>query len=264
MDEIDIVKYEKLASLNNEEAIYMLAGYYQERGNYVKAFSYLTRIVNTTNPTYLRKIGYFFEKGLGVDENKEKAFEFYLKSARLKDYISQYNVAICYLNGVGVEKDINTAFNYAYQSAVQNYEKAMLLLANMYRNGIGCNRDLDTALSTLERCNGESGGVLYLRSLLLLDNTTKNANPNLAIELLKKGAFQNDIRCMILLADLYRQGKIVKQDDSKSLSLLMKAAKNGSPKAMLKLAEYYENGIGTLKNLEISNFWKQEALKRTK
>ena len=69
----------------------------------------MTRIVNTKNPSYLRKIGYFFEKGLGVESNKEKAFEFYLKSARFGDYISQYNVAICYLNGVGIEKDVDKA-----------------------------------------------------------------------------------------------------------------------------------------------------------
>lgn len=263
MDEIDIIRYEKLASLQNEEAIYILAGHYQDKGNLVKAFSYLTRIINTTNPAYLRKIGYFFEKGLGVDPNREKAFEFYLKSARLGDFISQYNVAICYLNGVGVEKDVDKAFNFAYQSAVQNYEKAMLLLSNMYRTGTGCTRNLDTALSMLNKCNGESPSILYLRSLLLLDSENKNSNPKLAIEFLKKGALLNDTKCLLLLADLYKQGKVIEQDDSKSLSLLMKAAKNGSTSAMLRLADYYEQGIGTLKNLEIANFWKLEALKRS-
>lgn len=262
MNENDLIKYEKLASLNNEDAVFLLANHYQEKGNFVKAFSYLTRIVNTNNPDYLRKIGYFFEKGLGVEEDKEKAFEYYLKSARLGDYISQYNIAICYLNGVGVDKDLEKAFNFAYQSAVQHYEKASILLANMYKNGIGCEKDLDTALKTLERCKSESGSVLYLRSILLLDKKVKNSNPELAIKLLQKGAFNNDTKCLILLADLYKMGKIVTQDDSKSLSLLMKAAKNGSSTAMNKLAEYYEQGIGTLKNEEIAQFWRIEANKK--
>lgn len=262
MDETDLIKYEKLASLGNEDAIYMLASHYQKMGNNVKAFSYLTRIVNTSNPTYLRKIGYFFEKGLGVEEDTEKAFEYYLKSARLGDYISQYNIAICYLNGVGVEKDVSKAFNFTYQSAVQNYEKAQILLANLYKNGIGCDKDLDTAVSTLERCNSENGQVLYLRSLLLLDSNCSKYNPNLAFELLEKGAFLNNTSCLMLLADFYRKGIVVQIDESKSLSLLMKAAKNGSASAMQRLAEYYENGIGTLKNEEIAQFWKNEALKR--
>ena len=261
MDENDLVKYEKLASLNNEDAIYLLARHYQDKSNFVKAFSYLTRIVNTTNPSYLRKIGYFFEKGLGVESNKEKAFEFYLKSARFGDYISQYNVAICYLNGVGIEKDVDKAFNFAYQSAVQNYEKASILLANMYRNGIGCEKDPKTALSTLERCSEDSGAVIYLRSLLLLDSKTEIANPELAIKLLQKGAFNNDTKCLLLLADLYEKGQIVPQEISKSLSLLMKAAKNGSASAMNRIAEYYEKGMGTLKNEEIAQFWRTEALK---
>ena len=262
MNEVELIKYEKLASLNNEDAIFMLANHYQEDGNFVRAFSYLTRIINTTKPTYLRKIGYFFEKGLGVDVNKEKAFEFYLKSAKYGDYISQYNVAICYLNGVGVEKDPKKAFNFAYESAIQNYEKSLFLLANMYRIGTGCEKDLEKASAILEKCNTETGNSLYLRSLLLLDNCEGKANPDLAVELLQKGAFNNDSKCLVLLADLYRRGNIVPQDDSKSLSLLLKAAKNGSSPAMVRLAEYYEKGIGTLKNAEIAQFWRTEANKK--
>ena len=262
MDEIELIKYEKLASLNNEDAIFMLATYYQDKENYVRAFSYLTRIINTDKPTYLRKIGYFFEKGLGVDTNKKKAFEFYLKSAKYGDYISQYNVAICYLNGVGVEKDLDKAFNFAYESAVQNYEKSLFLLANMYRIGTGCEKDLDKALSILHKCNSESGDALYLRSLILLDKDAKSANTELAVELLQKGAFNNNPKCLVLLADLYRKGTIVPQDDSKSLSLLLKAAKHGSSSAMIRLADYYEKGIGTLKNLEIAQFWRVEASKK--
>ena len=261
MDEIDLIKYEKLASLNDEDAIYMLANHYQENQKYAKAFSYLTRIVNTKNAAYLRKIGYFFEKGLGVETNKEKAFEFYLKSAKYGDYISQYNIAICYLNGVGVEKDAETAFNFAYQSAIQNYEKALYLLANMYRIGNGCEKDLDKALSILEKCSLENGNALYLKSLILLDTANKTANIDLAVKYLEKGAFRNDTKCLLLLADLYRKGSVVAKDESKSLSLLIKAAKNGSATAMNRLSEYYEKGIGTLVNLEISQFWKNEALK---
>ena len=262
MDEIELIKYQKLASLNNEDAIYMLASHYQDKGNYVRAFSYLTRIINTDKPTYLRKIGYFFEKGLGVDANKEKAFEFYLKSAKYGDYISEYNVAICYLNGVGVEKNLEKAFNFAYESAVQNYEKSLFLLANMYRIGSGCEKDLDKALSILQKCNSETGDAIYLKSLILLDKTYKNSDPSLGIELLQRGAYNNDSKCLVLLADIYRKGNFVPQDDSKSLSLLLKAAKNGSSAAMNRLADYYENGIGTLKNLEIASFWRQEANKK--
>ncbi|MCR5308795.1 MAG: sel1 repeat family protein [Bacilli bacterium] len=263
MDEIDLIKYQKLALLNNEDAIFMLASHYQDKGNYVRAFSYLTRIINTDKPTYLRKIGYFFEKGLGVDVNKEKAFEYYLKSAKCGDYISQYNVAVCYMNGVGVEKDEKKAFNFAYESAVQNYDKSLFLLANMYRIGCGCDKDLNKCMSILRKCNSDNADVLYLRSLLLLDNNFEKCNPKLAIDLLKKGSFNNNPKCLVLLADLYRSGKVVDQDNSKSLSLLLKAAKKGSSGAMNRLAEYYEKGIGTLKNEEISQFWKAEALKKS-
>ena len=32
MNEVELIKYEKLASLNNEDAIFMLANHYQEDG----------------------------------------------------------------------------------------------------------------------------------------------------------------------------------------------------------------------------------------
>lgn len=262
MEEIDLVRYERLAALNNEDAIFILANHYQSQGNFVRAFSYLTRIVNTTNPSYLRKIGYFFEKGLGVDENKEKAFEYYLKSANSGDYISQYNVAICYLNGVGVAKDPAMSFNFASQSASQNYEKSRILLTNLYRNGLGCEKNLTKAMECLSRCSDSNLGVVYLKSLILLDKGYVQYNPDLAVNLLSKGSFDGDIRCMLLLAELYKKGVLLPKDESKSLSLLLKAAKNGSAVAMERLADYYENGIGTLKNHEIAQFWKNEASKR--
>ena len=98
--------------------------------------------------------------------------------------------------------------------------------------------------------------------MILLDKTYKNSDPSLGIELLQRGAYNNDSKCLVLLADIYRKGNFVPQDDSKSLSLLLKAAKNGSSAAMNRLADYYENGIGTLKNLEIASFWRQEANKK--
>ena len=45
MNEEELIKYERLASLNNEDAIYLLARHYQDKSNFVKAFSYLTRII---------------------------------------------------------------------------------------------------------------------------------------------------------------------------------------------------------------------------
>lgn len=261
MNNIDLAKYENLALLGNEEAIFMLANYYQDEGNYVKAFSYLTRMINTNNPMYLRKIGYFFEKGLGVETSKQTAFSFYLKSADLGDSISQYNVSICYLNGVGVEKNEDLAYKYAYKSAKQKYEKAIILFANFLRNGIGCEKDLTAAFQCLNNCNNDNGDVLYLKSLILLDKDWHSNDKEHAKKLLERGSILNNLKCMILLADCYVKGTLDEKDESKSLSLLLKAAKIGSGEAMHKLADYYHLGIGTTKNDDIADFWEKEALK---
>jgi TPR repeat protein len=53
---------------------------------------------------------------MGSDQDKRKAFEYYLELAKKGYYQDQYNVGKCYHFGIGIEENIDVAVNW--------YEKA--------------------------------------------------------------------------------------------------------------------------------------------
>ncbi|KAF0538246.1 calmodulin-dependent protein kinase [Gigaspora margarita] len=65
----------------------------------------------------LHHYGRNYQYGIGVEKDEKKAFEHYMKSAKM-EYIAAINdVGYCYENGIGVEKDENKAFIYYQKSA---------------------------------------------------------------------------------------------------------------------------------------------------
>ena len=47
--------------------------------------------------------------------------------------------------------------------------------------------------------------------------------------------------------------------EKEQFEAIKKAAENGNLSAMLKLSEYYEKGIGTVKNPELADYWRKEG-----
>ena len=50
-------------------------------------------------------LGVCYENGIGVAEDKRKAFEWYRKAAEQGHVDAQYNLGVCYGDGLGVAKD---------------------------------------------------------------------------------------------------------------------------------------------------------------
>ena len=50
-------------------------------------------------------VGYFYVHGLGVEQDYEEAFKWYMKAAEQGNKTAIGNIGWCYENGVGVEKD---------------------------------------------------------------------------------------------------------------------------------------------------------------
>jgi TPR repeat protein len=64
--------------------------------------------MNNSNGIF--KVGFCYYHGIGVEMNKRKAFEHYLKSAEMDNSIGIFKTAICYYYGIEVEKS-NSKFN---------------------------------------------------------------------------------------------------------------------------------------------------------
>ena len=67
-------------------------------------------------------MGVCYEDGVGVEQDYEKAVEYYRKSAEQDNDWAEYNLACCYYNGCGVKKNLAKA-KELYRSAAEKGNK---------------------------------------------------------------------------------------------------------------------------------------------
>ncbi|CAI2193688.1 20121_t:CDS:2, partial [Funneliformis geosporum] len=72
---------------------------------------------NSNNVQY--NLAIFYQNGWGIEQNLEKAFYLYQKSADQNNSNSQYSLGELYYYGIGIKKDINKAFKWYEKSANQ-------------------------------------------------------------------------------------------------------------------------------------------------
>ena len=82
-------------------------------------------------------LAWFYLNGTGVEQNLERAFELFSKSAEQGNLRGKYNVGLCYDKGDGVHKDRVKAAEYFQDAAVRGHVGAMLKLANYTEHGLG-------------------------------------------------------------------------------------------------------------------------------
>ena len=83
-------------------------------------FEYNSLSSEQGNSVAMCNLGYCYEKGIGTDENKTKAFELYEKSANIGNCPAMKNVGSYYEYGWGgVTKDLNKARECYTKAAAQ-------------------------------------------------------------------------------------------------------------------------------------------------
>ena len=66
-----------------------------------------------------------YAKGNGVEQDYEKAFDWYMKAAEQENRDAQYSVAVMYESGEGVERDLYKALYLYNVAADQGDERAI-------------------------------------------------------------------------------------------------------------------------------------------
>src|SRR5437763_14330054 len=59
----------------------------------------------------------FYENGIRVEKDIEKAIELYKRAVEQGNAAAQYNLGYCYQHGIGVEKDTGKAIELYHQAA---------------------------------------------------------------------------------------------------------------------------------------------------
>lgn len=146
-----------------------------EQQKYNEAIPILKQAAELGSAESQYNLGYCYQSGVGVDQNLEKAIEWYLKSAEQGFNDALYKMMMAYGNGSGVEQNMERAFSYALKCAENNDATCMFNVINCYKQGMGTEKDSEKMLEWAIRL-----GKLENPENLSLSGNITSARLNLA------------------------------------------------------------------------------------
>ena len=108
-----------------------------KQGDYATVVRELRPLAKQGDANAQYKLGFMYDKGLGVPLDYARAGEWYLKAPEQGDADAQYNLGVMYDHGRGVPQDDAEAVGWYRKAAEQGYAKAQFNLGNMYITGLG-------------------------------------------------------------------------------------------------------------------------------
>jgi len=94
------------------------------RVDHEKAFVHLCRAANQGHPDAQNEVGFMYDNGMGVEEDKVEAERWFRKSALQGSPTAQFNLGDAYFYGYGMEKNLQEAIVWYRQSADQGFPPA--------------------------------------------------------------------------------------------------------------------------------------------
>jgi TPR repeat protein len=110
-------------------------------GNYDDALSQLKILAENGDAKAQNNLGYMYLKGIGVEINHRKAFNWYRKAAMQDVAEAQHSLGYIYTEGLGTEAVPALALKWYRLAAEQGLAEAQFNLAYMYENNIGIRRN---------------------------------------------------------------------------------------------------------------------------
>lgn len=190
--------------------------------------------------------------GLGTEQNYEKAFQWFLKSAQEDNKFAQYSLAnLCYY-GTGVEKDLPQAFLWYQKSSSQGQPYASYAVAQLYDKGEYVSKNAETAQGyykvallgflKLENKDQVDDNLYYKLGSMFKNGLGTEADISKAIDYFKRSAEMNNKNGLYEYGKALIQGKHIEADLNKGLECIEKAIKLGNTNAKRFLALEFISG----------------------
>lgn len=190
-----------------------------------------------------------------VDDNgkKETFLEQSLRLAGEGNVESQMNLGYMYLYGNnGVEQDFEKAFEYYNMAAEQNNPIALNNIGSLYFNGIGVEKNRAKALDYFRKSAtlGNDNAATNLAFIYLTGNSNDSERNKQAVKLFTQAANSGNKLAKFMLGYSYYKGFTIERDNYAAFALIKDAADEGAEfdEAQYVLAEMYANGYGTVQN----------------
>ena len=219
----------------------------------------------------------FRRSGEAFDRDLQKAFQYASRCADQGDLKAEFTRGYLYYNGLGVKQNYAEALT-AYKKCLKSpalYRYACLCLGDMYRMGLGTAADEAEAFIYYSKCSDTYGFMMHKldagRKALddfyygsFTEKTENKAELKQRLKVLKERADKGDLDSMYGWGCLHYELCSFDESDQEHLSLLIKAAENGSAEAQYKLGKLYSNSVLIYHNPHEAVRWLTEAARQDK
>lgn len=248
------------AIMGNAGAQLVLGDFYKKQNQFEKAFSWYLRSAKQGLPEAQFSLGVSYFNGEGVEKDKRKAFEWYKKSAGQGIAEAQYNLGICYEFGEGVKKDENMAVEWYKRSAEQGFAEAQYNLGGCYFDGKGVKKDEREAFEWYKK-SAEQGlsKAQYNIGICYFNGEGVMKDEKEAVEWYKKSAEQGNAMAQYNLGACYEYGEGIEKDEREAVKWYKRSAVQGNAKAQNNMAFCYENGTGVEKDEKKAFEWYKKS-----
>ena len=144
-----------LSSFSNTD-LHNAACEYEKRKEFKSAYQLYLVAANRGFASSQCNIGWLYENGNGIPQDKEKAAKWYGKSAEQGNKFAQCNLAFFYEKGIGVHRDYSIAIKWYKKAANQGYGRAQYNLAQLYEKGLGTPVDINEAINWYEKAANQN------------------------------------------------------------------------------------------------------------
>lgn len=195
-----------------------------------------------------------YDNGRGVDVDKKKALDLYLKAAEQGHVKAQNNLAILYEKAEGTHVNLERAEYWYLKAANGGYAGAQANLGLLYYQS-NPKKNLDKAIEWLVKAAEQDYrqaeynlGYLYI--------TDKN-DPDNSLKWYLRAAENGNVRAQ------YSAGTLLykKKEYGEALKWFQRPAEQGDKEAQNYLGVLYKNGQGTAQNYFEAGKWFKEAVK---
>lgn len=219
----------------------------------------LTRAENGDSAAQL-ELSINYSTGNGVDQDKEQARIWLIKSAEQGNADAQYQLAEALHGDDSASGNDETALEWYRKAAEAGHAQAQCQLAAMYLSGDRIDKDEKEAFTWYEKAAGQdfAEGQLGLGKLYL-DGTGVKKDHKKAFEWIKKAADQGLAEAQYELGLLYRNGKGVDESATDAIAWFTKSANQGYAMAQYILGTCYEDGYGAAQDYEEAFAWYSKA-----
>ncbi len=218
----------------------------------------INRLANEGDVDACLTLGYMYLYGEnGLEQDAQKAFQYYSMAAEKNDKIALNNLGSLYFSGIGVKKDKKRAVELFEKAAQLGNNEASVNLAFVYLTSVkNIDANMRSTIVRLFNQAAEGGNITgqYMMGMIYYNGYGIAKNDERAFVLLKKAAEQYD-EAQYQLALRYMNAEGTPRNYKNAVANLVKAAKQGHIPSMVWLGDILSAGTSYPKNEYEAYIW---------